>query len=162
MKARRLILGCCFLATAAGGAEFRHIGDFVVRSRIKVAEDHAISTAIKPLRLSAFTDGITVRISTTGKVDEASEYTIYRSDGIGRQQGQNGALEVLPGVQASSEKGNILRQLRLTERTLTITSFPGVSNQVIVTHAIAVPPPKARVAEPSALATPEEPPTEDR
>ena len=157
-----VILGCCLLATAAGAAEFRHIGDFVVRSRIKVAEDHAIPTAIKPLRLSAFTDGITVRISTTGDVEQASEYTIYRSDGIGRQQGENGALEVLPGVQARSEKGNILRQLRLTERTLTITSFPGVSNQVIVTHAVAVPPPKARIAEPAALHQPEKPTDGDR
>jgi hypothetical protein len=54
---------------------------------------------------------------------------------------------VVPGVQARSEKGGILRQLRLTERSLTITSFPGVSNQVIITHAVVVSPPKAIPAE---------------
>lgn len=128
--------------------EFRHIGDFVVKSRIKVVENKAISTAISPLVLSVFTDGISVRISTAGNTDDASEYKIYRSDGIGRQQGESGALEVLPGVQASSEKGGILRQIRLTERTLTMTSFPGVSNQIIITHAAAVAPPKALPAKP--------------
>ena len=149
MKHRLTILALLLAATTAGAAEFRHIGDFIVRSRIKVAEDHAVPTTIMPLRLSAFTDGITVRISTTGDVDNASQYKIYRSDGIGRQQGENGALEVVPGVQASSEKGGVLRQIRLTERTLTLTTFPGVSNQVIITHAVAAPPPKARPAEPT-------------
>lgn len=59
-----VILG--LLLGAAQAAEFRHIGDFIVRSRIKVTESHAVPTTIKPLRLSAFTDGITVRISTSG------------------------------------------------------------------------------------------------
>lgn len=148
MKQRIAIIGLLVAATFAGAAEFRHIGDFAVRSRLKIAEDQAFSTSIKPLRLSAFTDGITVRISTTGDPENASEYKIYRSDGIGRQQGENGALEVVPGVQASSEQGGVLRQLRLTERTLTLTSFPGVSNQVIITHAVAIAPPKAVPAEP--------------
>ncbi len=148
MNCRTAIIGLILSTAAADAGEFRHIGDFAVRSRIKIAEDQAFPTTIKPLRLSAFTDGITVRISTNGDVDNASEYEIYRSDGIGRQQGENGALEVVPGVQASSEKGGVLRQLRLTERTLTLTIFPGVSNQVIVTHAVAIAPPKAVPAEP--------------
>ncbi len=144
MKKRAAILGFLLIAVStAAAAEFRHIGDFVVRSRIKVTEDQAKPTTIKPLRLSVYTDGITVRISTTGEVENSSEYKIYRSDGIGRQQGEGGALEVVPGVQARSEKGGVLRQIRLTERTLTLTSFPGVSNQIIVTHAVAASPPKA-------------------
>lgn len=154
MKYGITIIFTLLAASAIQAAEFRHIGDFAVRSRIKIVENQAFPTTIKPLRLSAFTDGITVRISTTGDAENASEYTIYRSDGIGRQQGQNGALEVIPGVQASSDKGGVLRQLRLTERTLTLTSFPGVSNQVIVTHAVAIAPPKAVPADP--------PPTADR
>ena len=143
----RLALTICTLAvlgTLQGTAtEFRHIGDFIVRSRVKVAEGQALRTTITPLRLSAFTDGISVRISATGSKDDASEYRIYRSDGIGRQQSKGGPLEVVPGVQASSEKGGVLRQLRLTESTLTLTTFPGVSNQIIITHAVAAAPPKA-------------------
>lgn len=145
---RKATILSLFLAACAGAAEFRHIGDFIVRSRIKVAEGKSMPTTIKPLRLSAFTDGFTVRLSTAGDPSSASEFRIYRSDGIGRQQSENGALEVIPGVQASSTKGGVLRQLRLTEKTLTLTSFPGVSNQIIITHATAAPPPKARPAEP--------------
>ena len=124
-------------------AEFRHIGDFIIRSRVKVSAGQTMPTTIKPLRLSAFTDGISVRISTEGVVDQASEYQIYRSDGIGRQRTTGGALEVVPGVQATSKKGGVFRQLRLTADTLTITTFPGVSNQTIITYAVVAPPPKA-------------------
>ncbi|MGB1129493.1 MAG: hypothetical protein ACPG4K_05545 [Haloferula sp.] len=127
----------------SSAAEFRHIGDFIIRSRIKVSSGQIIPTTIKPLRLSAFTDGITVRISAQGEVEQASEYEIYRSDGIGRQRTAGGALEVVPGVQAKAQKGGVLRQLRLTEDTLTITTFPGVSNQTVITYAVVAPPPKA-------------------
>lgn len=128
---------------AAGAEEFRHIGDFIIKSRLKVTSGQVLPVAIKPLRLSAFTDGISVRISTSGDSDNASDYTIYRSDGIGRQKTSSGALEVVPGVQATSEQSGIFRQLRLTQESLTITTFPGVSNQIVITHAQLAPPPKA-------------------
>ena len=131
----------------AGAEEFRHIGDFIIRSRIKISSGQVVPTTIKPLRLSAFTDGISVRISTQGVVDQASEYLIYRSDGIGRQRTIGGALEVVPGVQAKAQKGGVLRQLRLTEDTLTITTFPGVSNQTVIPYAVVAPPPKAVPAQ---------------
>lgn len=127
----------------AGAEEFRHIGDFIIKSRIKVTSGQVFPVAIKPLRLSAFTDGISVRISTSSNSDSASDYTIYRSDGIGRQKTNGGALEVVPGVQATSEQSGIFRQLRLTQDTLTLTTFPGVSDQIVITHAQLAPPPKA-------------------
>jgi hypothetical protein len=140
------------LALGAGplaAAEFRHIGDFLIYERIKITADRITPTAIKPLNVSVFTDGISVRISTENDLDQASEYRIYRSDGIARQQGATGALEVVPGVQAVSEKGGVLRQLRLTKTRLAITSFPGVSNQMIVMRARAVDAPKAVAADPA-------------
>ena len=129
--------------------EYRHIGDFVIQKRLKISGMKATPIAIKPLRLSVFTDGISVRISSTGDVDKASHYRIYRSDGIGRQTSEAGALEVVPGVQAVSEAGGVLRQLRLTEDSLTITQFPGVSNQITVTSAVVAPPPRAKPTSPS-------------
>ena len=128
---------------AASAEEFRHIGDFIIKSRLKITSGQVLPVAIKPLRLSAFTDGISVRISTSSDAESASDYTIYRSDGIGRQNSSGGALEVVPGVQATSEQSGIFRQLRLTQDSLTITTFPGVSDQIIVTHAQLAPPPKA-------------------
>lgn len=147
MKIIIVSLLACLAPLNGGAEEFRHIGDFIIRSRIKVSSGQIVPTTIKPLRLSAFTDGISVRISTEGTVDQASEYQIYRSDGIGRQRTKGGALEVVPGVQAKAQKGGVLRQLRLTEDTLTITTFPGVSNQTVITYAVVAPPPKAVPAQ---------------
>lgn len=127
----------------AGAEEFRHIGDFIIKSRLKITAGQVLPVAIKPLLLSAYTDGISVRISTSSDSDSASDYTIYRSDGIGRQKSAGGALEVVPGVQATSEQSGIFRQLRLTQDSLTITTFPGVSDQIVITHAQLAPPPKA-------------------
>lgn len=128
---------------AASAEEFRHIGDFIIKSRLKITSGQVLPVAIKPLRLSAYTDGVSVRISTSGDSDTASDYTIYRSDGIGRQKTSGGALEVIPGVQATSEQSGIFRQLRLTQESLTITTFPGVSDQIVITNAQLAPPPKA-------------------
>jgi hypothetical protein len=133
----------------AGAGEFRHIGDFIIKSRLKITSGQVLPVAIKPLRLSAYTDGISVRISTSGDSDSASDYVIYRSDGIGRQKTAGGALEVVPGVQATSEQSGVFRQLRLTQDTLTITTFPGVSDQIVITNAQLAPPPKAVSVEPS-------------
>lgn len=127
--------------------EFRHIGDFILRSKLKVTNDEVTPISIKPLRLSAFTDGVTVRVSAEGEVESATSFEIYRSDGIGRQSSPGGALEVVPGVQAISEKSGVFRQLRLTRDTMTITIFPGVSNQTIITHAVVAAPAKATVVE---------------
>lgn len=130
-------------ATAVVAEEFRHIGDFITHSRVKVSSGQILPVAMNPLKLSVYTDGISVRVSTSGDSDHATDYTIYRSDGIGRQRSSGGALEVVPGVQATSEQAGIFRQLRLTQETLTITSFPGVSDQIVITHARLAPPPKA-------------------
>lgn len=135
------------LGGVAIAGEFRHVGDFMTESRLKVVESKTVMVATKPLRLSVYTDGITVRVSSEADVDQAAEYAIYRSDGIGRQRGENGALEVVPGVQAWTENAGVLKHLRLTLDSLTITSFPGVSNQTIVTHAV-VAAPRAIVATP--------------
>jgi len=141
MMKRATIILCLSLATGVLHAEdgFRHIGDFIIRSRLKVVADRVTPIAIKPLRLRATTDGVHVRLATDGAAGEGAEYEIYRSDGIGRQKGVDGALEVVPGVQATATRAGVLRQLRLTRDTLTITTFPGVSDQVIITHATAAP-----------------------
>jgi hypothetical protein len=47
---------------------------------------------------------------------------------------------VIPGLQASSQTGGVLRHLRLSRESLTITTFPGVSDQTIVSHAVAAEP----------------------
>lgn len=131
-----LILSAC----AARSAEFRHFGYFLLQSRAKVTGVSTRNIPIKPIVFHVSTDGITVRISVDGDEESTSSFEIYRSDGIGRQKSERGALDVIPGIQAISRSGGELRHLRLCKEFLTITSFPGVSDQTVISHAIAAEP----------------------
>ncbi len=124
----------------AQAAEFRHVGDFLLQARFKLTGKQVTPIPMKPVALRVFTDGIRIRVSVEGEEDSHTTFEIYRSDGIGRQRGDGGALEVIPGLQATSNAGGTLRHLRLSRESLTITTFPGVSDQTIVSYAIAAEP----------------------
>lgn len=145
MKLSRIIAAASTLALAmagtAGAEEFTAMGEYVIRSQTKITgTGKVVQIPIKPLPLKVETDGVTVRVSTESESDNWSTFTIYRSDGIGRQNTPGGPLEVVPGVQATSDHGGVHKHLRLTRDTLTLTVFPGVSDQTVVTHALLAPP----------------------
>lgn len=135
----------------ADAGEFRHVGDFLLQSHFKLTGAKVTPIPVKPLAFRVYTDGIVVRVSTDGEDDSHTTFEIYRSDGIGRQRPGGGALEVIPGVQATSNTGNILRHLRLSRESLTITTFPGVSDQTIVSYAVAAEPVTAASSSPTKL-----------
>lgn len=138
MKALIITL-LCFASVAAHATEFRHIGDFILKSHFKVTESGATPVPMKPISFKVYTDGVTVRINLMEDEKEAyTSFEIYCSDGISRQRSESGAIEVIPGIQASNHSGNTLRHLRLTQESFTLTTFPGVSDQTIVSHAVAV------------------------
>jgi hypothetical protein len=139
-------------AGSAGAEEFTAMGEYVIRSQVKITgSGKVVQIPIKPLPLKVETDGVTVRVSTESESDNWSTFTIYRSDGIGRQNTPGGPLEVVPGVQATSDHGGVHKHLRLTRDTLTLTVFPGVSDQTVVTHALLAPPAENQPAgEPAA------------
>jgi hypothetical protein len=116
---------------------FRHFGDYILEVRVKITDGTPQVMPIKPLRLRVYTDGITVRVHTEGDDSGHSSFKIYRSDGIGRQAEKTATVEIIPGVQALSEQSGIVRHLRLSRETLTLTVFPGVSNQTIISTARA-------------------------
>ncbi|MFU8894439.1 MAG: hypothetical protein ACNA8L_12515 [Luteolibacter sp.] len=126
-----------FSATGALAVEFRHVGDFMLQSHFKITGDQMTPIPMKAMVFRVFTDGIVIRISADGDDDAFTTFEIYRSDGIGRQRSEGGALEVIPGVQATSRNNNVLRHLRMSAESLTITTFPGVSDQTIVSYAVA-------------------------
>ncbi len=135
-----LLMSILWLTTGAHAlaGEFRHVGDYLLKSRTKLTADRANPIEIKPLLLRVYTDGVEVRVTADKDEDARSTFEIYRSDGIGRQRSTGGALEVIPGVQAFSRNGGVFRHLRLTRESLTITMFPGVSDQTVVSYAVAV------------------------
>jgi hypothetical protein len=117
---------------------YQHIGIYQVCSCIKVTDDVVTRVEIKPMILHVTSNGTTIRVSTEGAEAGTSTYEIYRSDGIGRQNGRSGVLEVIPGVQGSSCKDGVMRHIRVSRESLTITRFAGVSNQTVITHAVIV------------------------
>jgi hypothetical protein len=136
---RIILASSLFLLNAAlaGAADFRHVGDYLLRAHFKLTGNQMTSIPMKPIAFKVTTDGVTIRVSPEGEDEAQTSFKIYRSDGIGRQRADAGALEVIPGVQASSTQDGTLRHLRLSGESLTITTFPGVSDQTIVSHAIA-------------------------
>ncbi len=137
------ILLCCLSVARADG--FRHVGDFLLQAHFKLTGAKVTPIPMKPIAFRVFTDGVRIRVFAEGDEESHTTFEIYRSDGIGRQRQGSGALEVIPGLQATCEIGGVLRHLRLSRESMTMTTFPGVSDQTIVSHAIS--------AEPVAAAT---------
>ena len=139
--------------TLCGGSltagEFRHVGDFLLKSHFKLTGDRVTPIPMKSLAFHVYTDGVKVRVTAEGDEESHTTFDIYRSDGIGRQRPDNGALEVIPGIQATSRVDGVLRHLRLSGETMTITTFPGVSDQTIVSHSVAAAPRATAVATPA-------------
>lgn len=127
----------CLSVACSQAVEFRHVGDFMLQSHFKITGDKMSPIPMKSMVFRVFTDGMLIRISADGDDNAFTTFEIYRSDGIGRQRSEGGALEVIPGVQATSRNNNVLRHLRMSAESLTITTFPGVSDQTIVSYAVA-------------------------
>jgi hypothetical protein len=126
-------------AGSPSAADFRHVGSYLVSSRLKITDDRVTRIALKPLAIDVFTNGVELRLVAASRDDATANYQLYRTDGIGRLNGRTGVLEVVPGLQASSSAEGILRHVRVTREALTITQFSGMSNQTLVTHAVAAP-----------------------
>lgn len=141
------------LTSAVSAAEFKHVGDFLLQSHFKLTGDKITPIPMKPIAFRVYTDGVRIKVAAEGDDESHTTFEIYRSDGIGRQRSGHGALEVIPGLQATSQTGGVLRHLRLSGETMTITTFPGVSDQTIVSHAIAAVPTNANVTNHKSLPT---------
>jgi len=125
------------LASAASAAEFKHVGNFLLHAHFKLTGDKTTPIPTKPIAFRVYTDGVRIKVTAEGDDESHTTFEIYRSDGIGRQQPGRGALEVIPGLQATSHIGGVLRHLRLSSESMTITTFPGVSDQTIVSYSVS-------------------------
>jgi hypothetical protein len=148
---RGWLIGFLLLLVAHATAEdFRHVGDFLLRAHFKITGDKLTPIPMKPIAFRVFTDGVRIKLAAEGDEESHTMFEIYRNDGIGRQRSGGGALEVIPGLQATSRTGGVLRHLRLSRESLTMTTFPGVSDQTIVSHAVAAEPTDGAVLNPQA------------
>ena len=144
-------LAYLMVGSTAFAAEFKHVGDFLLKAHFKLVGQQMTPIPMKPIAFRVSTDGIQIRVSAEGDEDSHTTFNIYRSDGIGRQRQGAGAIEVIPGLQATSNSGGILRHLRLSRESMTITTFPGVSDQTIVSYSVAAEPTQAPATTTSTL-----------
>ena len=128
------------LASAVAASEFKHVGDFLLKAHFKITGERMTPIPMKPIAFRVFTDGVRIKVAAEGDDESHTTFEIYRSDGIGRQRMEGGALEVIPGLQATSHTGGVLRHLRLSRESMTLTTFPAVSDQTIVIYAVAAEP----------------------
>ena len=142
-----ILFFCLAFASAAAAAEFTHVGDFLLRAHFKITGDKMTPIPMKPIAFRVHTDGVRIKVTAEGDEESSTSFEIYRSDGIGRQRTSGGALEVIPGLQATSRTGGVMRHLRLSRESMTMTTFPGVSDQTIVSYAVAAEPKSVKHAE---------------
>ena len=84
MKFFATIIAVLFFSGILSAAEFRHVGDFLLRSHYKLTGAEMTPIPMKPIAFHVFTDGVTIRISPEGDDDSHTSFKIYRSDGIAR------------------------------------------------------------------------------
>ena len=118
---------------AAVPAEFDYVGSYEIVRKVKLRDGEPFEVALKPMIIRVFTDGISIRLYGGGEKGGYTSYEVYRGEGIIEAPDRT-AIETVPGIQAKSTVGRLLRQLTLTERKLTIVSHPAVSGVVEVVY----------------------------
>lgn len=125
-------------------AGYRYIGVYKMNSKVKVERGQAMPVVISPLVYRVYSDGIDVRVyCRTDGEDSYTSYSIYRSDGIGVAR-SSGELDLIAGVQAMSQRGDMVRQVSVTRASLTMVKMPPRSHRVIITRAVAIKEPPAK------------------
>jgi hypothetical protein len=132
-----LVIFLCVSATVQA-QDFKLMGHFLLKAQLKLTGQKVTPVTIKPLMFKVYSDGAQVRVVAEGDEESQTVFDIYRSDGVTRQKNATGAVEIVPGLQATSHADSILRHLRLSRESMTITTFPGVSDQTIISHSEAV------------------------
>lgn len=128
------------LGPAAIASDFKAIGDYQLQAHFKLTGQKMTPIPIKPVVFHISTDGVQIRVATVDGEDSYATFEIYSSDGIGRPRPGANALEVIPGLQAMSQADGTLRHLCISRESMTLTTFPGLSDQTLVSFAIAAQP----------------------
>ena len=116
--------------SAAVPPEFDYIGTYRLVNRVKLRDAEVFPVAIRPMDYRVYSDGITLRLYVG---EGHTAFRIYRNDGIVKRHSDT-EVETVPGLQAQTLVGHVLRQVCLTEETLTLTKIPAFSDVLEVTY----------------------------
>ena len=101
-------------------AGFRFAGNYRFDKRVKIRDGESFNIESKAYYCRIYTDGITVRVYGESSMESYTSFTIHRNDGILTGAGTD-KMETIPGLQAYSLVGNVLRQLTLTAERMVVT-----------------------------------------
>ena len=119
------------VATIPEATQFREIGSFQISKAVLTQLGKTTEMDKGSLILRVFTDGIDIRISPEGNDDDYLAFQIYRNGDINDPAGKNS----IPGVQAFSDQGEVVRHLVINSKLLTLTKFPTSTSDVEIIYA---------------------------
>ena len=117
--------------TASPSTGFQEIGSFQVTRAVLTQLGKTTEIDKGDLVLRVFNDGIDIRISPVGQDQDYLAFQIYRSGGVA----DPGGKDSLPGVQAFSDQGEVVRHLVINSKLLTLTKFPTLTSDVEIVYA---------------------------
>ena len=126
-----ILLGSSEEGASVEATQFEEIGSFRVTQAVLVKLGIATEVPKGDTILRVFSDGIDIRISPEGQDEDFLAFQIYQTGGIFDSTGKN----LLPGVQAFSDQGQVIRHLVVNRKLLTITKFPTLTSDVEIIYA---------------------------
>lgn len=111
---------------------FREIGSYRVQSSTLLKLGKATDMMKGEILFRVFTDGIDVRLSPDGADESYLSFQIYRASETYDETGKN----LLPGMKAFSDQGEVVRHLCVEPKLLTLTKFPTSSSNIEVIYAV--------------------------
>lgn len=111
---------------------FREIGSYRVQTSTLLKFGKATDMMKGEMLFRVFTDGIDVRLSPDGADESYISFQIYRASETYDETGKN----LLPGMKAFSDQGEVVRHLCVEPKLLTLTKFPTSSSNIEVIYAV--------------------------
>jgi hypothetical protein len=114
------------------GDAFRELGKYRVTGATHLKLGKATDLPKGEMVFQVYTDGIDIRLCPEGESGNYLSFQIYRDGGIYDEEGEN----LLPGVMAFSDQGEVVRHLCVEPRMLVLTKFPTSTSNIEVTYAL--------------------------
>jgi hypothetical protein len=114
--------------------DFDLLGSYEVHSIIRVRSAESRSVPLRNTLYKVYSNGQELRLYQEGLGSVFHTYEIYRSDGVSEED-DSGNISIKPGIQARLVTDTLVKQLSVTQRKLTITQFPPLSDTVVITYA---------------------------
>lgn len=110
---------------------FRSLGVYQVQSGLLIAPENRSEVTVSFDAFELFSNGVELRLKANHSEKNYYSFEIYQSRGVYDATGET----LMPGLQAISRQGGVLRQLNVSHEQLTLTRFFECSVEIEVIYA---------------------------